>query len=101
VARWTARIERLEALHGVHAGDELAHLSDAELHARLGEAIGRLAAVMHKMLLDGMSVADIEAETGRSADEPWFAALLAEAQAPEFDLERYFAAMGWPPPEDK
>jgi hypothetical protein len=39
-----------------------------------------------------MSVAAMEAHTGWSADDPRFAALFAEAQAPEFNAARFFAA---------
>ncbi len=95
MARLTARIKRLEAREGARAGGEFAHLSDAELEARICAACG-IADQQLRDMRRGMSVADIEAETGWSADDPRFAALFAEAQAPAFDAARFLAALAHP-----
>jgi hypothetical protein len=93
VARLTARIKRLEASDGARARDEVRHLSEAEL----GQRICRLAEkVTTGWRNRGMSVAAIAAETGWSADDPRFAPLFAEAQAPSFDAARFLAAFGHP-----
>lgn len=89
MARLAARIERLEALNDAGAND-LAHLSDAEVEARICRAAERLTTQWRNR---GMSVADIVAETGWSADDVRLPALLAEAQAPAFDAARYLAAV--------
>jgi len=94
MARLTARIKRLEALDGARDSDELAHLSEAELDARLCEIGERLTAEWRNR---GMSVAAIVAETGWSADDPRFAAFFAEAQAPSFDATRFLAALNGQP----
>jgi len=65
-------------------------LSDAELEARICELAEKLTADWRNRR---MSVAAIEADTSRSADDPQFAALFAEAQAPAFDAARFLAAV--------
>jgi hypothetical protein len=89
MARLTARIVRLETLNGARTSDELAHLSDAELEARICKAAESLTDNWRNRR---MSVAAIEAHTGWSADDPRFAALFAEAQAPAFNAARFLAA---------
>ena len=93
MARLAARIKRLEALDHARAGDELAQLSDAELDARICEVMERLTAQWREMLRDGMSVAELMAEIGRSADNPLIASSLVEAQAPAFNAARFLAAL--------
>ena len=92
MARLTARISRLEARDGAREYGGLAHLSGAELDARLCRVAEKLTADMRDMLRDGMSVADILVEMGRWPDDPFIAALLAEAQTPAFDAARFRAA---------
>jgi hypothetical protein len=93
MARLTARISRLETRAGAGENNELAHLSDAELDARICQAAERLTTQWRDMLRDGMSVADIAADFGRSPDNPLMAAVFAEAQAPVFDAARFFATL--------
>ena len=92
VRRLTARISRLETRDGARWRDD-EHLSDAELEARICELAEKLTADWRNRR---MSVAAIEADTGRSADDPQFAALFAEAQAPAFDAARFLAAVRLP-----
>lgn len=88
MARLTARIKRLEALDG--ARDEYVHLSDAEMEARLCQLVEKLSDGWRNR---GMSVAAIVTETGLPSDDPRFAAVFAEAQAPAFNAERLLAAV--------
>lgn len=88
MARLTARISRLEALNGLRPRDD-AHLSDAETEVEICKAAEWLTDDWRNRR---MSVAAMEADTGWSADEPCFAALFAEAQAPEFNAARFLAA---------
>jgi hypothetical protein len=90
MARLTARITRLETRYGARASDEDAHLTDAELKAQICKLAEKLTADWRDR---EMSVAEIVAETGRSTDDPPFAAMIAEAQAPEFNAARLLAAL--------
>src|ERR1044072_2283419 len=90
MARFTARIKRLEALSGVGARDKYAHLSDAEMKARICQVAEKLSDGWRNR---GMSIAKMTAETGYPADDPRFAAVYAEAQAPAFNAERLLAAL--------
>ena len=94
--RLTARISRLEMRDGTGESDEFAHLTEAELEARICRAAEQLTTQWRN---GGMSVAAIVAETGWSADDPRLPPLLVEVQAPAFDASRYLAAAklqnGW------
>ena len=94
MARLTARIRRLEAIDGARTGAELAHLSEDELKARICNAAEKLTSNWRNRR---MSVAAMEAHTGWSAGDPRFAALFAEAQAPEFNAARFLAAVSGQP----
>lgn len=97
MARLTARIKRLEALDGTTARGEFAHLSVAELEAQICEDIKQTTDEWRERLRGGASIADILAETDWSADDPVFPLLLAEAQAPAFDADRFLAAVDGQP----
>ena len=92
MSRLAARIKRLEALNGDDKSADLSHLSDAEMEVRICGAVERLTNDWRNR---GMSVADIEADTGWSPEDPRFAAVFAEAQAPAFDAERFLASVDW------
>ena len=93
MARLTARIDRLEGSQWREGkrrkSRELAHLSEDEVRARICQAAEKLTSNWRNRR---MSVAAMEAHTGWSADDPRFAALFAEAQAPELNAARFFAA---------